>query len=72
MSARSTGDKASTRLGRYLDSVRYARHVIFRPFDGFWDLVHENRGTMGAAHTFLFLFLAILSFFTLFTNIIHI
>ena len=68
MSARSTGDKASTRLGRYLDSVRYARHVIFRPFDGFWDLVHENRGTMGAAHTFLFLFLATHIIKLMFTN----
>ncbi len=42
---------------RYLDSLRYALHVITHPFDGFWDLIHENRGTMAAAHTFLFLFL---------------
>ena len=32
-------------------------YVIFHPFDGFWDLVHEGRGSLLAAHTFLFLFL---------------
>ena len=41
----------------YRQSLRYALHVITHPFDGFWDLVHEKRGSMAAAHTFLFLFL---------------
>ena len=44
-------------LKRYLDSLRYAFYVITHPFDGFWDLMHEKKGTMAAAHTFLFLFL---------------
>lgn len=30
-------------------SLKYSLHVIFRPFDGFWDLTHENRGSIGAA-----------------------
>ena len=42
---------------RYKDSLRYALHVITHPFDGFWDLIHEKRGTLAAANTFLFLFL---------------
>ena len=42
---------------RYLGSLRYGLHVITHPFDGFWDLVHEKRGTLAAAHTFLLLFL---------------
>ncbi len=42
---------------RYLGSLRYGLHVITHPFDGFWDLVHEKRGTLAAAHTFLILFL---------------
>ena len=42
---------------RYVHSLRYALHVITHPFDGFWDLVHEQRGTLAAAHTFLALFL---------------
>ena len=42
---------------RYRESLRYSLHVITHPFDGFWDLIHENRGTIAAANTFLFLFL---------------
>lgn len=42
---------------RYAQSLRYALHVITHPFDGFWDLTHEHRGTLAAANTFLFLFL---------------
>ena len=41
----------------YLSSLKYSLHVITHPFDGFWDLTHEHRGTMAAAHTFLILFL---------------
>lgn len=41
----------------YLASLRYSLYVITHPFDGFWDLVHENRGTLAAANTFLILFL---------------
>lgn len=40
---------------RYTDSLRYALYVITHPFDGFWDLTHEKRGSMGAAHTLLIL-----------------
>ena len=29
--------------------LRYALHVIFSPFDGFWDLKHEKRGNLPAA-----------------------
>ena len=29
------------------------------PFDGFWDLIHEKKGTLAAAHTFLILFLIV-------------
>ncbi|MBO7663804.1 MAG: YIP1 family protein [Clostridia bacterium] len=50
----SEGKKAGT---RYAGSLRYALHVITHPFDGFWDLVHEKRGSLAAAHTFLILFL---------------
>lgn len=33
----------------FTDSVKYAKHVIFHPFDGFWDLKHEKRGSVGSA-----------------------
>ena len=42
---------------RYGQSLRYAFHVITHPFDGFWDLIHEHKGTLAAANTFLALFL---------------
>lgn len=29
--------------------LRYTTHVMFHPFDGFWDLKHEHRGSMKAA-----------------------
>ena len=38
---------------RYRDSLRYALHCIVRPFDGFWDLTHEKRGSMAAANTLI-------------------
>ena len=51
--------KTSAWWGRYRDSLRYSLYVITHPFDGFWDLIHEKRGTLAAAHTFLFLFLLV-------------
>ena len=56
-------DKAASATARkawwseYKDSLLYALHVITHPFDGFWDLTHEHRGTLAAANTFLILFL---------------
>lgn len=37
-------------------TLKYSLHVIFRPFDGFWDLTHEKRGSIGAANVLLILF----------------
>ncbi len=42
---------------RYLDSLKYALYVITHPFDGFWDLNREKKGSMAAAHTIFILFL---------------
>ena len=42
---------------RYLASLRYSLHCIVRPFDGFWDLTHEKRGSMAAANTIIILVL---------------
>lgn len=60
IASKSLTTKAEARKAwwrRYLDTMRYVFYVIFHPFDGFWDLVHEKRGSLPAAHTFLFLFL---------------
>ena len=52
-----TAQRSHPGLRRYLETLRYGLYVIFHPFDGMWDLVHEKRGSLAAAHTFLFLFL---------------
>ena len=40
---------------RYLASLKFALYCITHPFDGFWDLTHEKRGTYAAANTILIL-----------------
>ncbi len=56
--AKSQADaRKNAKWQRYIESVKYAKHVMFHPFDGFWDLTHEGRGSLAAAHTFLALFL---------------
>ena len=42
---------------RFGSSVRYAFYVMFHPFDGFWDLTHEKKGSMAAANFFVILLL---------------
>ena len=42
---------------RYRQSLRFGLYVITHPFDGFWDLTHEKKGSLAAANTFLFFFL---------------
>ncbi len=37
----------------YGQELLYVFHVIFHPFDGFWDLKHEKRGSFRAAVTIL-------------------
>lgn len=41
----------------YQKSLRYSLHCIVRPFDGFWDLTHEKRGSLAAANTLVVLVL---------------
>ena len=56
---RANNGKTKAWLSRYGQSLRYALYVITHPFDGFWDLIHEKKGTIAAANTFLALFLII-------------
>ena len=56
------GIKAENRKAwwkRYRESLRYSLYVITHPFDGFWDLNREKKGSMAAAHTIFILFLLI-------------
>ncbi len=43
------------------EELLYAFHVIFHPFDGFWDLKHEKRGSVKSA--FVILFITIIAYF---------
>ena len=60
--------RAETGFKRYLASLKYALYVITHPFDGFWDLNRENRGSMAAAHTLLALFLLTYVLKLMYTN----
>lgn len=39
----------------YIATLKFAMYCISHPFDGFWDLTHERRGSIAAANTILFL-----------------
>lgn len=43
----------SPKRTRLSGHMLYSAHVIFRPFDGFWDIKHEKRGSAKAAAIFL-------------------
>lgn len=37
----------------YIQELFYAFHLMYHPFDGFWDLKHEKRGSVRAAATYV-------------------
>ena len=41
--------------------IAYGFHIIFHPFDGFWDLKHEKRGSVRGS--IFFIFLAVATFY---------
>ncbi|MGN1346052.1 MAG: YIP1 family protein [Eubacteriales bacterium] len=43
------------------EELLYAFHVIFHPFDGFWDLKHEKRGSVRSA--FVILLITVIVYF---------
>lgn len=55
-------------LVRTAKSLAFSLHVISHPFDGFWDLKHEGRGTMAAANIIVFLTLLTRLFSLQFTS----
>lgn len=66
--SRSKNAVRNARWDRYVASMKYAKHVLFHPFDGFWDLTHEKRGSFAAATTYLVLFLVTRVVQLMFTN----
>lgn len=53
--AAKVNKKTAVKLGRktFKEEVLYGFHVIFHPFDGFWDLKHEQRGSVRGAIVFI-------------------
>ena len=52
--------KASVSAGKrtYLQELVFGFHLILHPFDGFWDLKHEKRGSVRAGTTYLIIAIA--------------
>ena len=61
--AKKTNKEVSLIVGpkTYWQELLYSFHLVFHPFDGFWDLKHEKRGSVRAATTILGI--TILAFF---------
>lgn len=55
--------RAATAGGKrtFGEELLYGFHLIFHPFDGFWDLKHEHRGSLRAA--LVYVAAAVLTFF---------
>lgn len=53
--------RVSERLGEFpiVQELRFSNHVMFHPFDGFWDLKHEKRGSLRAANVLTVLFILV-------------
>ena len=53
--AKRKNKEAILKVGRktYWEELLYPFHLCFHPFDGFWDLKHEKRGSVRAATTIL-------------------
>ena len=47
--------KRKEKFQNYISSLKFSLYCVTHPFDGFWDLTHEKRGTIAAANTILIL-----------------
>lgn len=53
--ANKINNKTALKVGKksYSEELLYGFHLIFHPFDGFWDLKHEKRGSVRAGLTYI-------------------
>ncbi len=53
--AKKKNKATSLKVGKktYWEELLYSFHLVFHPFDGFWDLKHEKRGSVRAASTII-------------------
>ena len=50
MTAKVANAFKSDGWSQFKKSLKYSLYVSTHPFDGFWDLTHEKRGSLAAAH----------------------
>ena len=65
---RNRSEKYKDKRQGFLNSFLYEFYVMIHPFDGFWDLKHENRGSAPAATLIMGLLALVQIFSKLFTN----
>ena len=41
---------------KIVQEIKYANYTMFHPFDGYWDLKHEKRGSLAAANALTLMF----------------
>jgi hypothetical protein len=58
-------------LGTTFETVFYAFHVIFHPFDGFWDLKYHKKNSLSAANILLVLLCLVFIIRIQFTGFIY-
>ncbi len=65
--AKRKNKETSLKVGQktYWEELIFAFHLVFHPFDGFWDLKHEKRGSVRAATTILALTIAAFTYNTI-------
>ncbi len=53
--AKKKNKAVSLKVGKktYWEELLFSFHLVFHPFDGFWDLKHEKRGSVKSASTIL-------------------
>ncbi len=58
--ANKVNKETQLKVGRksFKEELLYAFHLIFHPFDGFWDLKHEQRGSIRAGMVYLIITIA--------------
>lgn len=58
--AKRKNKATSLKVGRktYWEELIFAFHLVFHPFDGFWDLKHEKRGSVRASLTIMLITIA--------------
>ncbi len=58
-------------MAQILKELKYSLYLIFHPFDGFWDLKHEKRGSRKAATVLLGILVLLSIFRTQFTGYLY-